>query len=87
MRYLTDCSFPGLDEHLLRALSREAQHDFGDPGYHLLASFSGHRIFGVFKADRPQVVRNWVRSHGGEITAIAEFEAEGELGKVRAQKR
>lgn len=85
MRYIADWSFPDLSRERLEQLSKDAQRDFGDPGYHMLASVSGDRIFGIFQAEKPEVVTNWCSQHGGAIQSIAPFEVEAELGSVKQQ--
>ncbi len=86
MRYLADCSFPeGLSKEKLEELSKEAQRDFGDPGYHMLASVTGSRIFGIFQAQAPDAVDQWFRNHGATVDALAPFEVEAELGITRPQ--
>ena len=86
MRYLADCSFTeGLSKERLEELSKEAQRDFGDPGYHMLASVTGSRIFGIFQAQAPGTVKQWFLNHGATVDAIAPFEVEAELGLTKPQ--
>lgn len=84
VRYLADCLFPGgLTRQRLEELSKEAQRDFGDPSYHMLASVSGGRVFGIFQADAADTVRQWFMERGSTVEALAPFEVEAELGAVK----
>lgn len=82
MRYMVDCWFPGLDEEWLGDLSREAQRDFGESGYHFLASVSKDRIFGIFEAEGSSAIQDWLYIHGGTVDALVPLEIEAGRGEV-----
>ncbi len=82
MWYAADCVVDGFDRDRLEEIAANAEHFFGDLGYHLLASFTRGRMFGIFEAERADVVEQWLVRHGITVEGIKPFEIEAERGKI-----
>jgi hypothetical protein len=82
MWYLAECSVPALGIEEFGRISEGADRAFGDGGYHLLGDFRRGRLLGLFRAERADVVEQWLFRHGATVERFSTFEADAEHGRV-----